>query len=218
MRPSAADKTRVYAAYGITSHKGTEVDHVDPVETLGLVPADPGNPALNLFPERNDTPDPNLIRKFHLRAPYVHNSKDLLEDRLHQLVCSGRLPLVTAQQAISVNWVDAYVLYIGQKPPGIGAVHAASPSHHAYTPRPVHTYKPPVRHTYAPPVRRTYAPAPVHSAAPVPAACYPKTSGGNCYRAGEFCRSSDLGTTGVAGNGERIRCEASGSRNRWEPA
>lgn len=77
----------------------------------------------------------------------------------------------------------------------------------------------------APPPPASVAPVPPPSshAAPVassraPASCYPRTSGGNCYRAGEFCRTADRGTSGIAGNGERIRCVTSGSRNRWEPA
>ena len=56
------------------------------------------------------------------------------------------------------------------------------------------------------------------SSAPAASACHPVTSGGNCYRAGEFCRSSDHGASGIAGNGERITCILNGSRWRWEPA
>lgn len=61
------------------------------------------------------------------------------------------------------------------------------------------------------------APSPPPTTA-APTGCHPKTSSGNCYEAGEFCRASDVGTTGVAGNGERIVCRRDGSYNRWEPA
>ncbi len=61
------------------------------------------------------------------------------------------------------------------------------------------------------------APAPEPTTA-APVGCYPKTDSGNCYSAGEFCRTSDAGVTGVAGNGERIVCRLNGSRYRWEPA
>ena len=59
------------------------------------------------------------------------------------------------------------------------------------------------------------APAPTTAA---PSGCHPRTSGGNCYRAGEFCRTADAGLAGVAGNGEHIICKLIGSRYRWEPA
>lgn len=60
------------------------------------------------------------------------------------------------------------------------------------------------------------APPPSPSAAPPPASCYPKTNSGNCYEPGEFCRTSDHGMTGIAGNGERIVCEDNNGW-RWEP-
>jgi hypothetical protein len=47
--------------------------------------------------------------------------------------------------------------------------------------------------------------------------CYPQTNGGNCYQAGEFCRKSDHGASGVAGDGESIVCENNDGW-RWEPA
>jgi hypothetical protein len=37
--------------------------------------------------------------------------KDALEDRLHELVCSGQLDLATAQRDISTNWIAAYRKY-----------------------------------------------------------------------------------------------------------
>lgn len=193
MRPSTAEKALVYRAYGIFSHPAGkyEIDHVDAIELLGLAGAPAGNPTLNLYPELNDTPDPAMLLKYGLSRAFVHNSKDVLEDVLHADVCAGRVPLATAQHAIMTDWRVAYVTYVGPPP------------HLALAPVPT---------------RAAIAPPATHSAAPAQASCYPKTSGGNCYRAGEFCRKSDLGSAGVAGNGERIRCEASGSRNRWEPA
>lgn len=55
-----------------------------------------------------------------------------------------------------------------------------------------------------------------HVSAPVVQQCTPLTNGGNCYEPGEFCRNSDHGVSGVAGNGERIRCEDNNGW-RWEP-
>lgn len=54
------------------------------------------------------------------------------------------------------------------------------------------------------------------SSTPPAASCYPLTNGGNCYEPGEFCRSTDHGVTGVAGNGEAIECEDNNGW-RWEP-
>ena len=66
----------------------------------------------------------------------------------------------------------------------------------------------------SPAVSRSPTPAPQPSTA---ASCYPLTNGGNCYEPGEFCRDSDHGVSGVAGDGERIICEDNNGW-RWEPA
>ena len=55
------------------------------------------------------------------------------------------------------------------------------------------------------------------SAADQPTSCHPLTNGGNCYEPGEFCRQSDAGTSGVAGDGEAITCEDNNGL-RWEPS
>jgi len=39
------------------------------------------------------------------------HKKDALEERLHQLVCQGRLDLSTAQNEIATDWVAAYKKY-----------------------------------------------------------------------------------------------------------
>jgi hypothetical protein len=56
------------------------------------------------------------------------------------------------------------------------------------------------------------APAPT----PTPS-CYPLSDEGTCYEPGEYCRDSDQGTTGVAGDGETITCEDNDGL-RWEPS
>lgn len=73
-----------------------EEDHLIPLE-IGGNPTDPKN----LWPE------PHHIGNW---GAYV---KDNLENKLHDLVCSGRLGLGTAQQAIATDWVAAYKKYIG---------------------------------------------------------------------------------------------------------
>ena len=70
---------------------------------------------------------------------------------------------------------------------------------------------PTITHSAAPP------PAPATSAsAPPPASCSPLTNGGHCYEPGEYCRNSDHGMYGVAGDGEKIACEDNNGW-RWEP-
>ena len=87
------------SAYDYTGLFSTgEYDHLVPLELGG----DPNDPA-NLWVEPNDDPT----------ATTTSNSKDVLEDRLHGLVCAGQLPLTTAQDAIASNWVTAYQQYVG---------------------------------------------------------------------------------------------------------
>jgi hypothetical protein len=43
--------------------------------------------------------------------------KDRLEQRLHQLVCDGKLDLATAQYDISTDWIGAYKKYVGLPSP-----------------------------------------------------------------------------------------------------
>jgi hypothetical protein len=64
-----------------------------------------------------------------------------------------------------------------------------------------------------PPPPPTTAPAAVPS---TPSGCYPLTNSGKCYEPGEYCRNSDHGASGVAGDGERIVCEDNDGW-RWEP-
>lgn len=72
-----------------------EEDHLVSLE-LGGAPRDPRN----LWPEA-------------YAGPCGARVKDVLEDRLHRLVCAGELPLAAAQAAISSDWVAAYRRYVG---------------------------------------------------------------------------------------------------------
>lgn len=49
----------------------------------------------------------------HVIGGWGSYAKDRLEDRLHTLVCHGRLPLAQAQQDIASDWIAAYKRYVG---------------------------------------------------------------------------------------------------------
>jgi hypothetical protein len=86
----------VYRAYGMGRHfngRNGELDHLVSLELGGT------NARANLFPEAASP------------APGSHE-KDRLENRLHDLVCSGQISLRRAQRAIATNWVKAYKVYV----------------------------------------------------------------------------------------------------------
>lgn len=86
-----SEKDTVYQEYGITHHtKGEyEVDHLISLELGG------SNDIANLWPEAA-SPTPG----FH--------EKDMVENYLHDLVCSGKIPLSQAQEIIRTNWLQVY--------------------------------------------------------------------------------------------------------------
>jgi hypothetical protein len=69
--------------------------------------------------------------------------------------------------------------------------------------------------TQPPPPPTTTAPPPPPTTA-APPSCTPLTDAGNCYEPGEYCRDSDHGVSGVAGDGETITCQNNNGW-RWEP-
>src|SRR5580693_1478746 len=94
-------KRQVYREYGITSHGpgDYEIDHLISLE-LG------GSNSIKI-----------LWSESHRTSPWNAQVKDRLEDKLHELVCSGQLDLKTAQQAIASNWIEAYKKYVSPNPP-----------------------------------------------------------------------------------------------------
>ncbi len=91
VRESGQLKRKLMAAYHEPGALGDyELDHLISLELGG------SNDAANLWPERNDHPRAGVI-----------NSKDLVENALHTDVCSGRVTLVQAQQAIATDWTTA---------------------------------------------------------------------------------------------------------------
>src|SRR5665213_960286 len=95
-----SEKNQVYAEYGIT-HRTTgqyEIDHLISLELGG------SNAIGNLWPELNDHPHGYL------------NSKDILENGLHALLCTGKVSLRSVQTLIASNWVSAYHQFLGAWP------------------------------------------------------------------------------------------------------
>jgi hypothetical protein len=91
-----AERRAVFAAYGVAyaQRGGYELDHLISLELGG------DNTQANLWPEPHD----------HSGLP-GSQTKDVVENRLHDLVCSGRLDLATAQHAIATNWPTALARY-----------------------------------------------------------------------------------------------------------
>ncbi len=54
---------------------------------------------------RNLWPEPQSNTEWNTRT------KDALEDRLHELVCDGKIDLATAQQELASDWISAYKRY-----------------------------------------------------------------------------------------------------------
>ena len=50
------------------------------------------------------------------------------------------------------------------------------------------------------------------------ASCHPTTTSGHCYLPGQYCRKSDKGKSGVAGDGVKITCKKYKNGYRWERA
>ncbi|CAB4133097.1 HNHc domain containing protein [uncultured Caudovirales phage] len=97
---SEQTKTIVYYHYGVVNHagyctgkEGCEVDHLISLELGG------SNDPLNLWPQPY-TGEPNA------------HEKDLVENKLHSMVCSGQITLEQAQKQISTDWVGAYKKYV----------------------------------------------------------------------------------------------------------
>jgi hypothetical protein len=90
-------KHQVEVEYGLAP-KGygdtLEIDHIVSLELGG------SNDIANLYPEL---------------APGFH-AKDSLENRLHALVCTGKMTLHTAQRRIAADWMRFYTTVIGMPP------------------------------------------------------------------------------------------------------
>ncbi len=93
-------KKQIYLEYGITSHQPGqyEIDHIISLELGG------SNSARNLFPQS------------YVLKPLNAHVKDELENKLHEMICTGKIPIQTAQQEITHDWISAYRKYVGPLP------------------------------------------------------------------------------------------------------
>jgi hypothetical protein len=91
----------VFSVYGLNGapRNAYEVDFL-------ITPALGGSASI-----RNLWPEP------YASGSWNAHTKDILERRLHTLVCNGELDLATAQREIATNWVDAYKKYVGPRNP-----------------------------------------------------------------------------------------------------
>jgi Tol biopolymer transport system component len=97
-----SQKYEVEREYGLApKHYGRtlEIDHIVSLELGG------SNDIANLSPERLD-------------AHPGYRVKDKLENKLHDLVCEGKMTLQAAQQQIAGNWIKLYAKVYGSAPAG----------------------------------------------------------------------------------------------------
>lgn len=90
-------RQEVFKEYGIVNPRPEDYE-IDYLIAPGLGGADDIH---NLWPEPTSS------------SAWNAHVKDALEERLHQLVCSGELDLPTAQRAIASDWITAYKKYLG---------------------------------------------------------------------------------------------------------
>lgn len=98
--PAIAESVQrqVFAAYGINPARRNEFE-IDYLVTPDLGGADS---VRNLWPQPYS-------------AKWNAHVKDQLEQRLHSMVCEGKLDLATAQHDIAVDWIGAYKRYVGTR-------------------------------------------------------------------------------------------------------
>jgi hypothetical protein len=108
VRPSSSVTTTIkvdqlasgYTYKGDTATGDYEEDHLISLEIGGAPSAE-----ANLWPEPYNAPEGARV-------------KDVVENKLHSLICSDTITLATAQRAIASNWWSAYQTYVGAAPAG----------------------------------------------------------------------------------------------------
>ena len=91
---SERKKLDVYSEYNVQAHTGKyEIDHLVSLELGG------SNDITNLWPQS------------FMTYPWNAHVKDKLENKLHDLVCSGKISLDQAQKEIATDWIRSYCKY-----------------------------------------------------------------------------------------------------------
>lgn len=156
----AARAKAVFAAYKVAwaGHAAYQLDHLIPVSLGG------SNAAANLWPQPH--------------APSASLHKDQLENKLHELVCTGHLALASAQKAVRSDWVAAYGKYGGART--------------LTYPRPKATSSHPTERAPTPKVTTTRPPAPATTPAPTHVAPAPTTTADDHGGATALCNDGTL--------------------------
>jgi hypothetical protein len=95
-----SEKYAVEVEYGMPARlygRTIEIDHIVSLELGG------SNDIANLYPEPGS-------------GPASYHAKDRLENKLHDLVCSGAMTLRAAQLGIARNWQALYKTVFGVAP------------------------------------------------------------------------------------------------------
>jgi hypothetical protein len=108
---SASLRASVFREYGIKA-AGANNYEVDYLIAPGLGGTDDIH---NLWPEP------------YRAGTWDAHAKDALEERLHRLVCTRKLDLLTAQHAIAGDWISAYKKYLGTDRPQFVAKASGAP-------------------------------------------------------------------------------------------
>lgn len=105
---SLSERKAVFKEYGVpwSDRRFYECDHLVSLEIGG------SNNIKNIFPE-----------PWHLKVRGLDEGakiKDDLENKLHALVCSGKITLKQAQSEIAKDWVKSYRAHISSLPKYVG--------------------------------------------------------------------------------------------------
>lgn len=96
---TGSTKAKVFAKYGVDPKADHfEIDHLISLELGG------SNDILNLWPQAYTT------------KPLNAHTKDVLENKLHRLICAGKADLKAVQHDIATDWTVAYTKYVGALP------------------------------------------------------------------------------------------------------